>query len=124
MSDDIVDRLRERADRATESPMMSAVRDTLEWEAADEIVFLRDDIKQLMNSDKKHDDPAMKLVVHWMMNRGYATGHGDSLTDLLNELDWQAQERGRLMMAKELTGGKISNPDQRRKDAIRRAKNL
>ena len=96
MSDDIVDRLRERADRATESPMMSAVRDTLEWEAADEIVFLRDDIKQLMNSDKKHDDPAMKLVVHWMMNRSYATGHGDSITDLLNELDWQAQERGRV----------------------------
>lgn len=42
------------------------------------------------------DDPAMKLIVRWMMNRGYATGHGDSITDLLNELDWQAQERGRL----------------------------
>ena len=70
------------------------------------------------------EDAAMRIIVRWMMNRSYATGHGDSITDLLNELDWQAQERGRLMMAKELTGGKISNPDQRRKDAIRRAKNL
>ena len=47
MSDDIVDRLRERAETATESCMMSAVRDTLEWEAADEILFLRLDVHQL-----------------------------------------------------------------------------
>ena len=34
MSDDIVDRLRQQAESSTEGPMMSAVRDTLEWEAA------------------------------------------------------------------------------------------
>ena len=28
----------------------------------------------------------------WMMARGYATGHGDSIEDLLQELDWQIAE--------------------------------
>ena len=28
-------------------------------------------------------------VARWMMERGYATGHGDSTEDLLQELDWQ-----------------------------------
>jgi len=28
-------------------------------------------------------------VAQWMMQRGYATGHGDTIEDLLAELDWQ-----------------------------------
>ena len=28
-------------------------------------------------------------VAHWMVQRSYATGHGDTLEDLLAELDWQ-----------------------------------
>ncbi len=31
-------------------------------------------------------------VASWMMARGYATGHGDSIEDLLQELDWQIAE--------------------------------
>ncbi len=31
-------------------------------------------------------------VAQWMMQRGYATGHGDTLEDLLQELDWQILE--------------------------------
>jgi len=31
-------------------------------------------------------------VAAWMMGRGYATGHGDTIEDLLNELDWQIAE--------------------------------
>ena len=31
-------------------------------------------------------------VARWMIKRGYATGHGDSIEDLLKELDWQVQE--------------------------------
>jgi len=31
-------------------------------------------------------------VARWMIRRGYATGHGDSIEDLLTELDWQVQE--------------------------------
>jgi hypothetical protein len=35
-------------------------------------------------------------VAAWMMQRGYATGHGDTTEDLLQELDWQVKERGAL----------------------------
>ena len=31
-------------------------------------------------------------VAQWMMQRGYATGHGDTTEDLLQELDWQIAE--------------------------------
>ena len=31
-------------------------------------------------------------VAAWMMGRGYATGHGDSTENLLQELDWQIAE--------------------------------
>ena len=39
-------------------------------------------------------------VVRWMMERGYATGHGDSTEDLLTELDWQIREQERKACAK------------------------
>ena len=32
-------------------------------------------------------------VAQWMMQRGYATGHGNTTEDLLNELEWQIRER-------------------------------
>jgi len=31
-------------------------------------------------------------VAQWMMQHGYATGHGDTTEDLLAELDWQIAE--------------------------------
>ena len=34
-------------------------------------------------------------VAAWMMQRGYATGHGGTIEDLLHELEWQVQERER-----------------------------
>jgi len=34
-------------------------------------------------------------VAAWMMERGYATGHGDTIEDLLKELDWQIREQER-----------------------------
>ena len=34
-------------------------------------------------------------VAAWMMQQGYATGHGNSIEDLLQELEWQiAEKRG------------------------------
>jgi hypothetical protein len=33
-------------------------------------------------------DDVNKLA-DWMMKRGYLTGHGDTIEDLLQELDWQ-----------------------------------
>ena len=32
-------------------------------------------------------------LAKWMISRGYATGHGDTIEDLLRELDWQIEER-------------------------------
>jgi len=32
-------------------------------------------------------------VAQWMIEHGYATGHGDTIEDLLTELGWQADER-------------------------------
>ena len=34
-------------------------------------------------------------AIMWMMDKGYATGHGDSVVDLLQELEWQVAERER-----------------------------
>ena len=36
----------------------------------------------------------------WMIERGYATGHGDTIKDLLKELEWQIKEREREACAK------------------------
>jgi hypothetical protein len=38
-------------------------------------------------------------VAQWMVKRSYATGHGDTVEDLLREIDWQAAEREREMCA-------------------------
>ena len=34
-------------------------------------------------------------VAQWMIRQGYATGHGDTVEDLLKELEWQAADRER-----------------------------
>ena len=39
-------------------------------------------------------------VAAWMMRQGYATGHGDSIEKLLEELEWQIVEREREACAK------------------------
>ena len=39
-------------------------------------------------------------VAKWMTDHGYATGHGDTIEDLLKELEWQVAEREREACAK------------------------
>jgi O-methyltransferase involved in polyketide biosynthesis len=39
-------------------------------------------------------------VARWMTERGYATGHSDTIEDLLHELDWQIREQEREACAK------------------------
>jgi len=34
-------------------------------------------------------------VANWLMRKGFATGHGDSIVDMLDELEWQVAERER-----------------------------
>ena len=31
-------------------------------------------------------------LAQWMIAKGYATGHGDTIEELLNELEWQIAE--------------------------------
>ena len=43
---------------------------------------------------------AREKVAAWMRARSYATGHGDTVEDLLKELEWQVAEREREACAK------------------------
>ena len=47
-------------------------------------------------------DAERQKLAAWMMRQGYATGHGDTIKDLLKELEWQIEERIR----NEREGGK------------------
>ena len=38
-------------------------------------------------------DAEREKLAAWMMSQGYATGHGDTVEDLLKELEWQIEER-------------------------------
>jgi hypothetical protein len=38
-------------------------------------------------------DAEREKLAAWMMRQGYATGHGDTVEDLLKELEWQIEER-------------------------------
>lgn len=41
--------------------------------------------------------PDMEKLAAWMLANSFATGHGDTMEDLLGELDWQVKElRGRV----------------------------
>ena len=36
-----------------------------------------------------------EVVANWIMDKGFATGHGDSIVDLLDQLEWQIAEKER-----------------------------
>jgi hypothetical protein len=36
---------------------------------------------------------AIEALAAWMIANSYATGHGDTVEDLIAELDWQHRER-------------------------------
>ena len=36
-----------------------------------------------------------EVVATWIMDKGFATGHGDSIVDLLDQLEWQIAEKER-----------------------------
>jgi hypothetical protein len=44
---------------------------------------------------KKAIETEREKVAAWMMRQGYATGHGDTIEDLLKELEWQIREQER-----------------------------
>lgn len=59
-------------------------------------------------------------VAQWMLQRSYATGHGDTTEDLLSELEWQVAERERDRCCRIVYGMAGSdNVAQRTVEAIR-----
>jgi len=55
----------------------------------------RDAIKAALEAKDERE-----VVANWIMDRGFATGHGDSIVDLLDHLEWQIAEREREACAK------------------------
>ena len=45
-----------------------------------------------------------EILAQWMMQHGYATGHGDTMEDLLVELDWQIVENWTRALVKGVQG--------------------
>ena len=42
--------------------------------------------------EKKPDSSYRERLAAWMLEQSFATGHGDTFEDLLNELAWQIAE--------------------------------
>jgi uncharacterized protein YoaH (UPF0181 family) len=38
------------------------------------------------------EQEAVEKISAWMISQGFATGHGESIEDLLEELEWQIKE--------------------------------
>jgi hypothetical protein len=38
------------------------------------------------------DPKARELLASWMIAHGFATGHGETVEELLSELEWQVKE--------------------------------
>ena len=51
-------------------------------------------------------------AIMWMMDKGYATGHGDSVVNLLQELEWQVAEREREACAKLVEADGLARGDE------------
>ena len=63
-------------------------------ETATEGVFIAnsDDLGRLIAAEREDE---REKVAQWMIQRSYATGHGDTTEDLLAELEWQVREAER-----------------------------
>ena len=72
--DDVLRMVREIADKDKVDPLHN-----------DMMTLTVDELGRLLIAEREK-------VAQWMMQRGYATGHGDTIEDLLAELDWQIAE--------------------------------
>ena len=79
----------------------------------DEIVQIAWDVGLFMRSHQSQDEPTKleqfaeriaaaekQKVVEYMNSRAFATGHGDTVEDLLKEMEWQIAEREQKACAK------------------------
>ena len=64
-----------------------------------------------------------EAVANWLMRKGFATGHGDNIVDMLDELEWQVAEKEReecLKRASIALLGTLSTTTDRVLNAIKR----
>ena len=57
-------------------------------------------LQRSIDKTKGEEHMSTEAVAKWMIDRGYATGHGDTIEDLLKELEWQIRESEREACAK------------------------
>ena len=65
-------------DEAIEFERLKTARDSLLLKVAN----LRGQLETIAAKERE-------VVANWIMNKGFATGHGDSIVDLLDQLEWQ-----------------------------------
>lgn len=53
---------------------------------------LQDEVANLDAARREAEAAARETVARWMVMHSFATGHGDTLTDMLGELSWQVAE--------------------------------
>jgi uncharacterized protein YoaH (UPF0181 family) len=41
------------------------------------------------------EQEAVEKIAAWMISQGFATGHGESIQELLEELEWQIKEKNK-----------------------------
>ena len=70
-----------------------------QWKPLDDLMGVLTQIDNMTTGLTRLAQPEQEPVA-WMMQRGYATGHGDTTEDLLQELEWQVAEREREACAK------------------------
>ena len=59
-------------------------------------------IDMMMEFAELIKDIEREVIANWIMGKGFATGHGDNIVDMLDELEWQVAEREREECAKRL----------------------
>ena len=84
MNEDIIRMAREAGFRDTTTPVVAL---GVSWEQVQRFAAL------VAAAEREN-------LAAWMMRQGYATGHGDTVEDLLKELEWQIAEREREACAK------------------------
>jgi len=57
------------------------------------IMTLDGNFKLLKTFAKLVAENEREAVANWIMGKGFATGHGDTIVDMLDELEWQVAER-------------------------------
>ena len=82
-----------------------------------------DALKHLEQLAKLVAEKEREAVANWLMRKGFATGHGDNIVDMLDELEWQVAEKEReecLKRASIALLGTLSTTTDRVLNAIKR----